>query len=167
MRRARTVVKDLKDISGADRWAPREYAAVTSGLQAAEKELSAQTARWSMNRDYARASIMFSSLLQEAEIARKAAEGGRKSAAREAKESLDALVSAIEHARAAMRVVPMADGGGAARRIGADVDGAIDESEAIQNLIAAGDFSEASKRGRESLDHLNATLRSLARSSRR
>lgn len=166
IRRARAAVKDLKETVRADRWAPREYESVEEALKAAERELAAQKARWSPSRDYTRTAVLFGAIPEEAAIARRAAETGRKAAEAEANEALDAALVAITHARSALMVVPVGDGGGAARRIGDEIEAAEHRIEEVRSLLLAEEFAEAAQRSAEILEQVNATLRRLALSAR-
>jgi len=167
IRKARQALSDLRDVTHADQWAPADYEAAAAAVAAAERELAAQERRYSWMRDYTKASDLFAQAAVDVELARGAAEAGKVKVEREAREALDALTSALTHARATLMIAPVGRDGTYAASLDADLERAEERIEEIRNLIVAEKFQEAVDRAEEILDRVSSLLRSVSRTGRR
>ncbi|HET6373531.1 MAG TPA: hypothetical protein VFG76_09500 [Candidatus Polarisedimenticolia bacterium] len=158
---------DLKDISHAQEWAPDELASAEEAVSAAERELTAQSRRFSWRRDYARASNLLSQALVDIELARTAAQQGRQVGETRAREALDAAVSGITHARTAMMVAPISrQNESAIQRLDLDLSKAEDRIDEVRNLIVAEKYHEATIQAEEILDRVTSIVKSVRAAAR-
>ncbi len=167
IRKARQALSELRDVVHADEWTPADYEAAAAAVQAAEKELAVQDRRFSWMRDYAKASDLFAQAAVDVELARAAAEAGKAKVEREAREALEAVSSALTHARATLMIAPVGRDGLYAASLDADLERAEERIEEIRNLIVAEKFQEAVDRAEEILDRVSSLLRSVSRTGRR
>ena len=168
MRQARLAFANLRDLSKGSVWAGEEFAAAEAALQAAEKELAIQSARMAPLRDYQKAKELFSTAASDAELARQAAVEGKKAAEKQARETLDAAVTALAHVRTAMLVAHAGrDGRSAWARLEQDLTRHEVSLEEARNLIVAEDYIEAGAKAERVLDEVSTALRAVMRGASR
>ena len=165
MRQARIAFANLRDLAEASKWASEEFASAEASLQAAEKELASQSARLAPMRDYEKARELFATAVADAELARLAAVDGKKEAEKQARDTLDAAVTALAHVRTAMLVAHA--GRSAWSRIEQDLTRHEVTLEEARNLIVAQDYIEAGAKAEKVLDEVSTALRAVMRGASR
>jgi hypothetical protein len=168
IRRVRTSLSDLRDVSRAERWAPEHLQAAEAAVRAAEKELALQNARFAFMRDFEKTTELFAGALKDIDSARRAADAGRAAAEKDAREALEAATSAIANARAAMMIIPVSrDDRSNQARLDDELGRAEGRLEDVRNLIVAEDYKQAVVRAEEILERISSLLRAVSRDARR
>jgi len=163
-RQARSALGDLRDVAKAPLWAADEFAAAEAAVKAADRELSAQKGRAFLTRDYDKAEQMYVMAMQDITRARQAAQDGKQTAEKQAREALDAALSAIGHAQAAITIAPVR---GSDDLLDRELDRAATRLNDVRNMIAAEKYGEAAQRAEEILEQVTSLLRSVRSGARR
>lgn len=165
--RARTAVSGLRDLERADIWAAEDLASAEEALKEAEREIARQSERFSWMRRYSRAEELLAAAIEDAELARAAAEQGRQQAETDAREALEAASAAVGHARASMMVAPLARArGGQVGRVQDDLAKAESGLDEIDGMIRAGKYREAEEEADRMLERISTVMAAVGRATR-
>ena len=168
VRKVRAAFADLRDVIKADRWAHDEMISATGAMEAAEKELTAQNARFSFNRDYARTVELFTGAEVDIELTKQAAFFEKTLLEKSARDGLDAALSAVDHARTTLMIAPVSrDSSAAVDRLESDLGKAEASLEEVRRMILDEQYREAETKAGQILDQVTNMLRSVGRTLRK
>ena len=168
VRKVRAAFADLRDVVKAEKWAHDEMISASGAIEAAEKELSSQNARFSFRRDYTKAIELFAGAEIDIELTRQAALSQKAVLEKSASDGLDAAYSAVDHARTTLMIAPVSrDSRAAVERLESDLGKAEVSLEEVRRLIAEERYLEAEMKAGQILDQVTILLRSVGRSLRK
>jgi DNA anti-recombination protein RmuC len=166
-RRARGALADLRDVGKGEKWAPDAFAAAADALQSADRELSAQHARFFLTRDYAKAAELYTRVIEDVEMAREAVRSNKAASEKRAREALEAASAAINHAQAALTIAPVSrDSRASFDLLNQQLDRMEQRLAEVRNLIVAEDYQQATDRAEAILAQVTSMLRSVSVSAR-
>jgi len=168
VRKVRAAFSELRDVVKAERWAPDEMGGATRAMEAAEKELSAQSNRFSFNRDFAKAGELLAGAEVDIELAKKAALVQKTMLEKSARDGLDAALSAVDHARTTLMIAPVSrDSSAAVERLESDLGKAEVSLDEVRRMIVDEKYREAEAKAGQILDQVTTLLRSVGRTLRK
>lgn len=168
VRRVRAAFSDLRDVVKADRWAHDEMISASRAMDAAERELTAQNARFSFNRDYTRAIELFTGAGIDIELTKQVAVSQKVVLEKNARDGLDAALSAVDHARTTLMIAPVSrDSLAAVQRLERDLGKAEMSLDEVRRMIMDEQYREAEMKAGQILDQVTVLLRSVGRTLRK
>ena len=168
VRKVRAAFADLRDVVKADRWAQNEMISASGAMDAAEKELSAQNARFSIRRDFTKAIELFAGAEIDIELTKQAALSQKAVLEKSARDGLDAALSAVDHARTTLMIAPVSrESRAAVERLENDLGKAEVTLDEVRRLIVDEQYREAETKAGQILDQVTILLRSVGRTLRK
>lgn len=147
MNSAKSALDDARNTAQADKWAPGEFQAAKSSLDAANAEVEAQNQRFALMRNFDKAKEGFVKAKADAESAKQAAIANKEAARNQANEKLQAATAAIEAAREALKNAPVTkDTRADIQLFTADIDGLDQSLGEVSNMISGEDYTGAASK---------------------
>ena len=144
---AKASMDDARNSAQADKWAPSEYQAAKTKLDAANAEVEAQNQRFALMRNYDKAKEMLVEAKSEAAKAKQAAAANKEAAKNEANQKLQEATTAIASAREALSKAPVTkDTRADIQLFTSDLDGLDQSLGEVRNMISSEDYRGASSK---------------------
>lgn len=147
MKDTQSALDDARNTAQADKWAPTEYQAAKSSMDAANQEIEAQNQRFALMRNYDKAKQMLETAKGDAAKAKQAAVANKEAAKQEANQKLQEATAAIAAAQEALKSAPVTkDTKADIQLFTSDLDGLNQSLGDVNNMISSEDYKGASSR---------------------
>lgn len=144
MKDAQAAVEGVRTSAQADKWAPTEYAALKSALDAAQAEVETQNQKFALMRNYDKAKQAFVDVKAQAEKVRTQAIANKEAAKQEANTRLQEATAAIAAAREALTKAPKTkDTRADIQLFTSDIDGLDTSIGEVNTMISSEDYKGA------------------------
>ncbi len=144
MKEATAALEDVRNAVQADKWAPTEYAALKSSIDAAQAEIDAQGQKFALTRNYDKAKQMLVDAKAQADKLRIQAIANKEAAKQEASTRLQEATAAIAAARDALTKAPKTkDTRADIQLFTSDIDGLDASIGEVNNMISSEDYKGA------------------------
>ena len=145
MKDSQASLDDARNTAQADKWAPGEYQAAKSAMDAANAEVDTQNQRFALMRNYDKAKQMLESAKADAAKAKQAAVANKEAAKNEANQKLQEATAAIAAAREALGKAPVTkDTRADIQLFTSDLDGLDQKIGEVNNMMSSEDYKGAS-----------------------
>jgi phage protein D len=141
---ATAAVDEVRTSVQADKWAPTEYAALKSSLDAAQAEVDTQNQKFALMRNYDKAKQQFADVKAQADKVRTQAIANKEAAKQEANTRLQEASAAIAAAREALTKAPKTkDTRADIQLFTSDIDGLDASISEVNTMISSEDYKGA------------------------
>ena len=141
---ATAAVEEIRTSVQADKWAPTEYAALKSSLDAAQAEVDTQNQKFALMRNYDKAKQMYTDVKAQADKVRTQAIANKEAAKQEANTRLQEASAAIAAAREALTKAPKTkDTRADIQLFTSDIDGLDASISEVNTMISSEDYKGA------------------------
>jgi hypothetical protein len=141
---ATAAVEEIRSSVQADKWAPTEYAALKSSLDAAQAEVETQNQKFALMRNYDKAKQAFVDVKAQADKVRTQAIANKEAAKQEANTRLQEASAAIAAAREALTKAPKTkDTRADIQLFTSDIDGLDASISEVNTMISSEDYKGA------------------------
>lgn len=145
MKDTQAALDDARNSAQADKWAPGEYQAAKSSMDAATAEITTQNERFALMRNYDKAKQLLESAKADAAKAKQAAVANKEAAKNEANQKLQEATAAIAAAREALGKAPVTkDTRADIQLFTSDLDGLDQKIGEVNSMISSEDYKGAS-----------------------
>ncbi|HEY3175445.1 MAG TPA: hypothetical protein VGK94_06735 [Candidatus Polarisedimenticolia bacterium] len=144
---AQATLDDARNTAQADKWAPSEYQAAKSSLDAATQEIETQGQRFALMRNYDKAKQLLETAKADAGKSKQAAVAAKEAAKQEANQKLQEATAAIAAAQEALKNAPVTkDTKADIQLFTSDLDGLNQSIGDVNNMISSEDYKGASSK---------------------